>query len=143
MAKFATNASGAIWWPNLELMQVVPSGSLICNQCNWRYLVAKFGTNASGAIWWTILQLMQIAQSQVIDSIPWVRCASGNVLIHRLPFRRFSQMSKEKKRYEGVLRPFACLPLSANSLQCQLGPKINPQYTLVPGLKIYKNANSR
>ena len=22
VAKFATNASGAIWWPNLELMQV-------------------------------------------------------------------------------------------------------------------------
>ena len=26
MAKFGTNVSGAIWWPNLELMQVAPSG---------------------------------------------------------------------------------------------------------------------
>ena len=26
-----TYASGAIWWPNLELMQVVPSDGQICN----------------------------------------------------------------------------------------------------------------
>ena len=31
VAKFATNASGAIWWPNLQLMQVAPSGGQICN----------------------------------------------------------------------------------------------------------------
>ena len=31
MAKFATNASGAIWWANLQLMQVAPSGGKICN----------------------------------------------------------------------------------------------------------------
>ena len=31
VAKFATNASGAIWWPNLQLMQVVPSGGQIRN----------------------------------------------------------------------------------------------------------------
>ena len=48
---FATNASGAIWWPKLELMQVAQSGGQICNQCKWRHLVAKIGTNASGAIW--------------------------------------------------------------------------------------------
>ena len=29
MAKFATDASGAIWWPNLLLMQVAPSGGQI------------------------------------------------------------------------------------------------------------------
>ena len=28
-AKFATNASGVIWWPNLALMPVAPSGSQI------------------------------------------------------------------------------------------------------------------
>ena len=61
-------------------MQVVPSGGQICNQCKWRHLVAKIVTNTSDAIWRTILQLMKIAPSQVIDSIPWVRCASGNVL---------------------------------------------------------------
>ena len=32
MAKCVTNASFAIWWPNLELMQVMPSGGPICNQ---------------------------------------------------------------------------------------------------------------
>ena len=31
VAKFETNASGAIWWPNLELMQVAPSGGQFCN----------------------------------------------------------------------------------------------------------------
>ena len=47
MAKFGTNASCAIWWPNLELMQAEPplAGEII----------------------------------QVLDAIPWVRCASGNV----------------------------------------------------------------
>ena len=60
MAKFATNASGAIWWPNLQLMQVAPSGGQICSQYKWRHLVAKFGTNASGAIWCSNLQLMQV-----------------------------------------------------------------------------------
>ena len=31
LAKFATYGSGAIWWPNLQLMQVAPSGGQICN----------------------------------------------------------------------------------------------------------------
>ena len=50
MAEFAPNASGAIWWPNLQLMQVAPSGGHICRQCKWRDLVAKFATNISGAL---------------------------------------------------------------------------------------------
>ena len=50
VAKFASNASGAIWWSNLQMMQVVASGKQICNYCKWRYLVAKFATNASSAI---------------------------------------------------------------------------------------------
>jgi len=29
VAKFATNASGAMWWPNLYAMQVASSGGLI------------------------------------------------------------------------------------------------------------------
>jgi hypothetical protein len=51
MGKFATNASGAIWWPYLQLMQVVPAGGQICNQSKWCHLVAKFATNASGGIY--------------------------------------------------------------------------------------------
>ena len=31
MQVMQTNASGAIWWPNLQLMQVVPSCGQICN----------------------------------------------------------------------------------------------------------------
>merc|ERR1712016_460060 len=77
-----TISSCAIWWPNLQLMQVAPSGGQICKLCKWRHLVAKFATNArshlvanistlasgviwwqcatnaSGTIWWPFLQLM-------------------------------------------------------------------------------------
>ena len=37
VAKFASNASCAIWWTNVQIMQVAPSGGQI-------------GTNASGAV---------------------------------------------------------------------------------------------
>ena len=73
MAKFVTNASSAIWWSNLQQIQVVSSS-------------VKFGTNASCAIWWPNLELLQVEPplageiTQVLDAIPWVRCASGNVL---------------------------------------------------------------
>ena len=61
-------------------MQVTPYGGQICNLCKWRHLVAKFATNASGT--------MQVAFyfdgeiTQVLDAIPWVRCASGNVFAY-------------------------------------------------------------
>ena len=54
------NASGAIWWPNLQLMQEVPSKG-------------NFATNASGA------KFLAGEITRVKESIPWVRCASGNV----------------------------------------------------------------
>ena len=31
VGKFVTNACGAIWWPNLQLMQMAPSGGQIWN----------------------------------------------------------------------------------------------------------------
>ena len=31
VAKFGTNASGAIWWTILQLMQIAPSGGQISN----------------------------------------------------------------------------------------------------------------
>ena len=31
VAKYTTNTSGAIWWSNLQLMQMVPSGGQIFN----------------------------------------------------------------------------------------------------------------
>ena len=60
MTKFWTNASAAIWWPNFELMQVVPFGDQIWNECMWRDLVTKFRTNSSGAICWPNLQPIQV-----------------------------------------------------------------------------------
>ena len=89
MAKFTTNASNAIWWPNLQPMQVAPSGGQIYSQCKKRHLVAEFMTNANSAIQIKLrhLGLTEINLerfwlkyiSQVMDSISWVRCASGNV----------------------------------------------------------------
>ena len=61
LAKFSTNASGAIWWSNLQLMQVAPSGGQICNYYKWRHLVAKFATNAGGAM--LLLNLIQVTES--------------------------------------------------------------------------------
>ena len=68
MVNIATNASGAILWPNLQLLQVVP-------------LVANFETNASGAIWLTNASAFSLTGeiTQVSHAIPWVRCAFGNV----------------------------------------------------------------
>ena len=59
-----------------------------CSRKSWLWL-----WNASGAIWWTILQLMQIAPSQVIDCIPWVRCASGNVFVLRAKIENWFRFS--------------------------------------------------
>ena len=59
MSKFVTNASGAIWWPNLDVMQ--PN-----QECHW---------NQSR----TILAERFTQDMDSMESIPWVRCASGNV----------------------------------------------------------------
>ena len=77
MANDATNASGAIWRPNLQLKQVVPSGGQICNLCKWRHLMSKFATNVSGAMLFPSL-------IQVTESI------SGSVV----PLAMFGQMFK-------------------------------------------------
>ena len=49
--------------------------------------MAKFVTDASGATWWPNLEPTQVAFfllaeeiTQAKEAIPWVRCASGNVL---------------------------------------------------------------
>ena len=55
-----TISSGAIWWQNLQLMQVALSGGQIWNQCKNYHLVVK-GTNSSGAFWWSNFELMQVA----------------------------------------------------------------------------------
>ena len=50
-------------------------------------MLVKFGTNTSGIICWPNLEPMQVAFflageiTQVMESIPWDRCASGNVYV--------------------------------------------------------------
>ena len=46
MDKFSTNACGATWWPNFQLIQVVPPGGQLFNYRKWCHLVIKFSTNA-------------------------------------------------------------------------------------------------
>ena len=61
----------------------------IWNQFWWLHLVVKVWTNTSGTTYnWPNLEPMQVEFylageiTQVIDSIPWVRCASSNVCIN-------------------------------------------------------------
>ena len=42
VAKFGTNASGAIRWTILQLMQIAPLGDQNWNQFWWHHLVVKF-----------------------------------------------------------------------------------------------------
>ena len=56
-------------------MQVTLPGCQLWIQCKWRHLVAKIGTYASVAIY------LAGEITQVLDAIPWVHCASGNVCL--------------------------------------------------------------
>ena len=64
---------------NLEPKQMAPSGGQYFNSCKWRHLVANFATNATGA------EFLDGEITQVKESIPWVRRASGNVSNQILP----------------------------------------------------------
>ena len=59
------NASGAIWWPYLQLMQVAPAGGQICK---WCHMVAKFAINASGAM--LLPNLIQVTESISRSVVP-------------------------------------------------------------------------
>ena len=67
----ATNASGATCWSNFELTQVKPHTiGQIWNQC----IAMQVTFFLAGEI------------TQVKESIPWVRCTSGNVLLASCQF---------------------------------------------------------
>ena len=78
MAIFATNASSAIWWTNLQLMQVVPSTLQLVQLVSsagqiykWCHLMTKFETNENAAMW-----LLNLVLSHGVNF--WLRSASGN-----------------------------------------------------------------
>ena len=52
--------SGAIWWPNLQPMQVAPSGGQFGKWYKLRNLLVKSVTNASSATWWPKLELIKV-----------------------------------------------------------------------------------
>ena len=80
MAKFGTNANAydAIWWPNLELMQVAPSGGQICILFKWHHLVVKFATNVSGAI--LLPSSIQVTESISGSVVPLAMFLMNNAL---------------------------------------------------------------
>ena len=61
VAKFGTNASGAILRTILQLLQIAPPGDQNWNKC--KFLAGEI--------------------THVKEAIPWVRCASGNVFLLR------------------------------------------------------------
>ena len=84
----ANNAHCAIWWPKLQLMQVVPTGGQVCYKCKWRHAVAK------------------LSPSYRVNF--WVRCASGNVFWKAaLPYNcsdDFMRNSASSRRLSKLLR---------------------------------------
>ena len=69
MAKFGTNASGAIWWPNLELIQVVPSDGQIDEDTN-SILTDNANRVFQGNVATRVIQVIQVIQvMQVIQVI--------------------------------------------------------------------------
>ena len=77
VGKYASNTSGAIWWSNLQLIQVAPSGGQICNLCEWHQLMVKFAMNASGAMWFTNgVQVMESISGSVVPLAMFSECLS-------------------------------------------------------------------
>ena len=86
VVKFVTNAQ-CTWWPKLKPMLIALHVGPIWNQFWWHHLLVKFWTNTSGTNYnWPNLEPIKVAFylageiTQVKELIPWVRCASGNVL---------------------------------------------------------------
>ena len=70
VAKFATNSNCITCWPDLEPVLVAsPGGQILTN------------TSAKNEYKFNIVEKI----TQVLNSIPWVRCASGNVWFYVLP----------------------------------------------------------
>ena len=112
ISKFWTNANyggpiwncGPFWWPNLQSVQVAPSGGQNCNQWMRHHMVAKFSTckrqvaPSSGQIrdQFKGRQVMLIFRTDPSGTTCclrdyssyglnfWVRCTSGNVLFYSL-----------------------------------------------------------
>ena len=84
VAIFGSNASIASWWPNLQLMQVAPSGGQIYYLCKWGHLVVKFVTNASGAM--LLPNLIQVTESISGSVVPLAMffslCTLGKLMLY-------------------------------------------------------------
>ena len=92
VAKFVTNARSTNCWPHL---QVAPSGGQIYNQCKYRHLgtkivtiyklhhlLVKLRSNTTCITSDATFKLISVRKMiPVIESIPWVCFASGNVLV--------------------------------------------------------------
>ena len=100
VANFGINASGAIWWPNLQPMQVAPSVGQFCNYAKWHHLVAKFVTNAYGA-------RHDICQNFYATAVLGARILRKNAWIGTLPNSRQKSVNALKwpnSRQKGVFK---------------------------------------
>ena len=95
------NVCGANWWPNLQLMQMAP-------------MVLSLWLELCFQPYWKI--------NQVLDSIAWVRCASGNVLllkdlkVFKADGSHFITLQKTKlglvQNFLFTIRLFICPPIT-------------------------------
>ena len=75
VAKFAMSASSTTWLPNLQDMQRLPSLS------SWNQIKEYWVCNLNHLAKLKSEIILVERSTQVTDSILWVRCASGNVLL--------------------------------------------------------------
>ena len=90
LIRFATNQKMHIWmkykldskkYRKSDVEKYKNISNKILNWCKCRHLVTKFWTIASGAICNQSWAILAERFTQDMRSIPWVRCASGNVYI--------------------------------------------------------------
>ena len=87
MAKNGTNSNCITYWPNLEPILVASAGYQILNLYRWNHVqLDKFGNKVAFYLAGKI--------TQVKESIPWVRCASGNVSLQARTAHNLLRMGK-------------------------------------------------
>ena len=67
MTKFGSNSNGAIWWPNLQLIQVVPLKSIL-NYSSWK-IYSKYGVNTLGPL--CLWQCFEVRAQEYQGGVSW------------------------------------------------------------------------
>ena len=95
MAKFATHASGAIWWPYLQLMQVAQSGGQICNWCKCRHLAYLiFVTDVTDGVCGEKLFMWRNSPHDMLSSGKFLHMINVGKLCHMGKFLHITNVGK-------------------------------------------------